>query len=217
MLNQHHLKELERQAFRSTYQDGLWDLYFGLIVICMSIFIYRPASGYSPLNIVLALSAMVVSYSLFWAGKKYITLPRMGKVQFGAQRQKRKRTLIIVLSVVVMIQVVLVSFQLLAWASPEVGTRFSSLLPNRNVMDLVVASVGALIVGPSMILVAYFKDFPRGYFIAILIALAVFLMIYLNRPIYPIIIGTLIALPGLVLFVRFLQKYPLRRVKKPRE
>jgi len=217
MLNQLRLKELERQAFRSTYQDGLWDLYFGLIVICMSIFVYRPASGYSPLNIVLALSAMAVSYSLFWAGKKFITLPRMGQVRFGAQRQKRKRTLIIVLSVVVLIQVVFLSFQLLAWANPEVGAGFNSLLPNRNVMDLVVASVGALFVGPSMILIAYFIDFPRGYFIAILIALAVFLMIYLNQPVYPIIIGTLIALPGLVLFVRFLHQYPLRRMETPRE
>ena len=78
-------------------------------------------------------------------------------------------------------------------------------------MDLVVASVGALIVGPSMILVAYFGDFPRGYFIAAMIALAVFLMIYLNQPVYPIFISMLIALPGLVLFVRFLRNYPLHR------
>ena len=211
------LKELERKAFRSTYQDGLWDLYFGLIVICMSIFIYRPATGYSPMNIGLAMCAMAVAYFFFWAAKKFITLPRMGQVQFGEQRKKRKRTLIIVLSVVVLIQVFLVAFQLLAWANPEVGTRFRNLIPNRNVMDLVVASIGALIVGPSMILVAYFKDFPRGYFIAIMIALAVFLMIYINQPVYPIIIGTLIAIPGLVVFVRFLQKYPLQRLDTPNE
>ena len=211
MNTQLDLKELERKAFRATYQDGLWDLYFGLIVVCMSIFIYRPASGYSPLNIVLALCAFGVAYGLFWAGKKFITLPRMGQVQFGAKREMRKRTLIIVLSVVVAIQVVLVALQLVAWANPEVGARFSSLIRDRNVMDLVVASVGALIVGPSMILVAFFRDFPRGYFIAVMIALAVFLMIYLNQPVYPIIIGALIALPGLVLFVRVLRNYPLQR------
>ena len=78
-------------------------------------------------------------------------------------------------------------------------------------MDLAVATVGSLFVGPSMILVAYFRDFPRGYFIAVMIALAVFLMIYLNQPIYPIIIGILIAMPGVVLFLRFLKKYPLHR------
>ena len=64
-------------------------------------------------------------------------------------------------------------------------------------------------VGTGMILVAYFTDFPRGYYIALMFSLAVFLMIYLNQPVYPIIIGILIALPGLVLLVRFLKKYPL--------
>jgi hypothetical protein len=211
MTNQLDLKELERKAFRSTYQDGLWDLYFGLIVICMSVFVYRPASGYSPLNIVLALCAMGVAYALFWAAKKFITLPRMGQVRFGAEREMRKRTLVIVLSVVVLIQVGFLVFQLLAWKNPELGAKLSSILPDRNLMDMIVASVGALFVGPSMILVAYFKDFTRGYYIAIMIALSVFLMIYLNQPIYPIIIGVLIALPGLVLFVQFLRKYPLHR------
>ena len=217
MSTQLDLKQIERRAFRSTYQDGLWDLYFGLIVVCMSIFVYRPVTGYSPLNIILAMSAMAVAYVLFWVGKKFIILPRMGQVQFGAQRKKRRLTLIIVLSVVVLIQVVLVSLQLLAWANPEVGARFSSLILDRNVMDLIVASIGALIVGPSMILVAYFRDFPRGYFIAVMIALAVFLMLYLNRPVYPIIFEALIALPGLVLFLRFQQKYSLHREEAPHE
>ncbi len=43
-----NLKEIERKAFQSAYQDGLWDIYYGLIVVCMSFFIYRPATGYSP-------------------------------------------------------------------------------------------------------------------------------------------------------------------------
>ena len=84
-------------------------------------------------------------------------------------------------------------------------------------MDLAVATLGSLFVGPSMILVAYFMDFPRGYFIAVMMALTVFLMIYLNQPIYPIFIGILIAVPGVVLFLRFLQKYPLHKEKADHE
>jgi len=76
-----------------------------------------------------------------------------------------------------------------------------------------VAAIGSLFIGPSMILVAYFTDFGRGYYIAILMSAAVFLMILLNKPIYPLIIGLLIILPGVVLFIRFLQKYPLRDKK----
>ena len=211
MTNQLSLKELEQKVFRSTYQDGLWDIYYGVIVICMSSFVYRPSTGYSPLNIVLALCTILGAYFLFWAAKKFITLPRMGQVEFGRQRKKRSLTLIIVLGAVVLIQVVLVGFQIFAWTNPTVGDRLAIIIPERKIMDLIMASVGALIVGPSMILVAYFKDFPRGYFIAIMIAFAVFLMVYLNQPIFPIIIGILVAIPGIVLFVRFLRKYPLTR------
>jgi nicotinamide riboside transporter PnuC len=217
MSNQIDLKELERKAFRATYQDGLWDIYFGLIAICMAIFIQRPAAGYTPMNIVLAVSAMAVAYGLFWAGKKFITLPRIGQVRFGPEREMRKRTLVIVLSVVVLIQGIFLAFQLLAWTNPGLGAALKALLPDRTAGDLLVASVGALFVGPSMIVVAYFRDFPRGYFIAIMLALAVFLIIYLNQPIYPILIGLVIAAPGVVLFMRFLRQYPLHRQEAGRE
>lgn len=74
---------------------------------------------------------------------------------------------------------------------------------------LAVATVGSLFVGPSFILVAYFNDFLRGYYIAILMALAVFMMILFNQPIYPLVLGGLIVVPGLVLFVNFLRQHPL--------
>ena len=74
-----------------------------------------------------------------------------------------------------------------------------------------MAAIGALFLGPSMILIAYFNDFPRGYYIAILMTLAVFLMILLNQPMYPVILGLAILLPGVILFFRFLRKYPLHK------
>lgn len=203
------LKDLERKAFRSTYQDGLWDLYFGLIVICMAIFLHRPATGYSPLNIVLMSISLVGAYALFWAGKRFITLPRMGQVKFGEKRARRKKTMFLVLGAVVLIQVVFLVIQFVAWRNQEFGDMLNTFLKETNAMDLAVATIGSLFVGPSMILIAYFMDFPRGYFIGIMMALAVFVMILLNQPIYSIIIGILIASPGVVLFVRFLQKYPL--------
>jgi hypothetical protein len=209
MSTQLDLKEIERKAFRSTYEDGLWDIYFGLIVICMSIFIYRPANGYSPMNIILALLAMSVAYSLFWAGKKYITLPRMGQVRFGDIRRKKKTIMTIFLSVVVLIQLVVLGLTTLGWFNPEVGARVNGFLKSRDLMDLTVAVIGSLFVVAGMTLTAYFSDFPRGYFIAAMMALAVFLMIYLNQPAYPILIGALMLIPGTVLFFRFLKKYPL--------
>ena len=200
MVTQLDLKQIERKAFRSTYEDGLWDIYYGLIVVCMSIFIYRPETGYSPMNIFLSTLMITLSYALFWAAKKYITVPRMGQVRFGPERKQKAKRLAIILGVFVLFQVVLVGLTALGWLNNTL-TKFDAGL-------LVVALIGSSIVGTSMIVVAYYSDFPRGYYIAIMMALAVFLMIYTNQPIYAILIGTLIIIPGVVLLVRFLKKYP---------
>ncbi len=208
MSNQINLKEIERKAFRSTFQDGLRDMYYGMIVVCMSIFIYRPPDGYNIWNILLALFAILLTSILFEAGKRYITLPRMGQVRFGAVREHKKKMMAIILTVIIILQVGLLGLTALGWLNPVVGEKINNFFKARDLMDLVVAATGSFIVGLSMTLIAYFSDFPRGYYIAILMSLAVFLMIYLNQPIYPIIIGGLIFTPGLVLFVNFLKKYP---------
>jgi hypothetical protein len=175
----------------------------------MSIFIYRPASGYSPMNIILALLAMSVAYSLFWVAKKYITVPRMGQVRFGDIRRKKRTTMAIFLSFVVLAQLIILGLTTLGWLNPEVGARVNSFLKSKDLMDLTVALIGSLFVVSGMTLTAYFSDFPRGYFIAAMMALAVFLMIYLNQPVYPLLIGALMIIPGAVLFFRFLKRYPL--------
>ena len=64
-----------------------------------------------------------------------------------------------------------------------------------------------------MMAVAFIKDFPRGFVIAALMSLAVFLMIWLNQPIFAVIIGLLIALPGVLMLIRFVQKYPVPQVE----
>ncbi len=204
-----NLKEIERKAFRSTFQDGLWDIYLGLVVIFMALFLFRPDEGYSPWNLLLMLVGFGTSFLIFWAGKKFITVPRMGQVSFGPLRKRKATTLAIIMGVVIIIQVAVVLFSVGGWLDDDLAAKLNALLGEANLERMAVAAVGSLFVGPSMILVAYFSDFPRGYYIAILMTAAVFLMILLNQPIYAIIIGALIILPGLVLFIRFLQKYPL--------
>ena len=210
MNSQLNLKELERKAFRSTYQDGLWDMNMGLIVIGMALFVFRPDEGYGARNIIM----MVLSFSLanlvFWVGKKFVTVPRMGQVSFGPLRKQKNRTLAIIMGAIVLVQTGFVLLTAAGWLNAGFGAKLSSLLggsPER----MLVAALGSLFVGPPMILIAYFSDFTRGYYIAVLMALAVFLMILFNQPIYPILIGVVIFAPGVVLFVRFLHKYPLHR------
>jgi len=203
------LKAIERRAFRSTYQDGLWDIYYGLIVICMSFFIYRPPSGYSSRNIFLMIAAFVVSYGLFALGKKHITIPRLGQVEFGEIRRRKKRTMAIILAVFVFIQGLLVVLTSLGWLTKVIE-------PYRQPL-LIVSLLASLMVGSGMLVSTYYSDFQRGFYISILMALAVFCMIFLNTPLIPIVIGVVIILPGVVLLLRFLRKYPLHRDEVERE
>jgi hypothetical protein len=204
-----NLREMERRAFRSTYQDGLWDIYIGGTVAGFALLTNIPDSEEFPLaRFLLFFGVLALSNLIFWAGKKYITLPRLGQVRFGAERRKRKRTLGLILAGIIAIQATIVLLSIGLWAKPELASGVSFLSGDHQVSDLLVASLGALFVGPSMALIAYFNDFPRGYYVALILSAAVFLMIWSGKPIYLLVAAAFIILPGVVLFLRFLQQHP---------
>jgi hypothetical protein len=208
MSNALDLKQIERKAFRSTHQDGLLDIYLGGIVVALAITMYRPAGGYTPNNILIMLLLYTVIGGLFWVGKKFVTVPRMGQVRFGPMRKQKKKLMAIILVIIVIIQALFVGLTAVSRANPGFGVRLFGNL-NADQGSYLVAAIVAFFIGPPMLLIAYFIDFLRGYYIAILMALAASLMFLINNPMYPIVIGALIILPGLVLFFSFLKKYPL--------
>lgn len=204
------LKELERKAFRSTYQDGLLDICISSVVGSMALLMFIIVrDDYPWLYLVLAFLGMCAGQLIFWAGKKFVTLPRMGQVKFGEIRRKRNKTLALILTVAVLVQVGIVLLTAGAWAIPAWGNKLQELFPDRSATDLLVAAVGALFVGPSIMAITYFTDFPRGYYIALVMALSVFLMIWFWQPLIQVGAAFLILIPGLVLFARFLRQYPL--------
>ena len=198
------LKNLEKRAVRSTYQDGLLDIQMGGIVASMAAWSYFDRSeGFPILALIIFLLGVLASQLIFWAGKKYISAPRLGQVKFGPQRLRRGRELAMVLAGIVLVQGIIVLSTLLLWERPAIaGT-------DRDLERLMVAATGALFVGPGVCLIAYFRDFPRGYYIAFILSLGVFAMIWFNQPIYMIAAGLLVIIPGVILLMRFLRKYPL--------
>lgn len=204
------LKAIEKKAFRATHQDGLWDIYIGGIVLSMSVLAYSDSSEAFPLfRFGLFLLGLGASYLVFWGGKKYITAPRLGQVNFGPQRQRRKRTLAIILGSLVLLQALLLVGTIWLWANPEWASSLGIGNADPDLERLLVATVGALFVGPSMVLIAYFNDFTRGYYIAFIMSLAVFCLIWFGQPIYLVAAGLAILIPGVALLVRFLRQYPL--------
>jgi hypothetical protein len=210
MYNIFDLRSLEKRAFRATHQDGLWDIYMGGVVMSMAILAYNETSDAFPLlRFSLFLLGLGAAYLIFWAGKKYVTTPRLGQVKFGPLRQRRKRILVMVMSGMVFVQVVLLIGTILLGKNPQLAARLGFGQTNQDVERMVVAVIGALFVGPSIALIAYFNDFMRGYYIAFIVSLGVFSLIWFGEPIYLISAGLLILVPGVVLLIRFLRQHPL--------
>jgi hypothetical protein len=202
------LKAIERKAVRSTYQDGLWDLYIGgLLLLNFLFFNVRENEEIPPLTLWLTLFGVGVTFALFWLGKKYVTTPRLGQVKFGPERIKRKHTLAMILGFYLLVTIGLVIFTLLA--QRNVSSLIANLGTDRELERLILAAIVALLVGSSMILIAYFNDFTRGYYIALMMGCGFFFTELLDTPVPVGIAAALIILPGLALFVNFLRQHPL--------
>ena len=210
MLPLPNLKVAERNIFRSFHQDGLWDIYIGCVAASMAV-LANPGSGeqFTAPRLIIYLVGMLASSVLLMAGKKFITLPRLGQVKFGPQRKRRLLTLAWVLGGIVALQAGIVLFSTLLWKDPSLAGKLGLSTANQSAEHLLVSVLSALFVGPSMALLAYFNDFTRGYYIAAVLSLVVFSLVFFNQPL-PILIGAaLILIPGVYQLIRFLREHPL--------
>ena len=205
------LKELERKAWRSVFQDGLWDIYLGLLLMTLAIGallsdIGVPSSKFWWYVIYLAL--MLLAMLALWAGKRFITIPRMGRVKFGPKGKARRKKVRLILAASVVVGIVLF---LMVWLVVKGGWS-EGLLPMAIIVPVVWA-VNALTV---FSLGAYFLEFERLYLIGVLYAIPVPIDILLDE-LAGIKLGFIafavpalvILIMGLVVFVRFLRDYPV--------
>jgi hypothetical protein len=209
MSEENDLKSLEKKAYRSIFDDGLWDLFIGLIILSLGISTFLG----SLLNLSEAWIFIIpvgllnlLAFLLFYLGKKYITVPRMGFVTFGTKRKSKQQKLKIFLFAFFILNITL-------FVLPLTGilnyVQFEPLL-----LSLIL---GICMFTLPFCIIAYFLDFTRLYIYAFLTGIGFFLIDLLN-PIFgsPIdifltfgISGGIIVAIGLYLFIRFLKKYPL--------
>jgi hypothetical protein len=210
-----NLKELERMAFLRTFQDGLYDIYLGGLFASFAAFAFKVFPGgvtESLTTMLILLIGLGLSGLVFWLGKKFITLPRIGLVNFGPARRKRRKDLLLALAVIVAMQVVFIVLQFSSLLSPAAREWLAPILGQADNGRLTVAIVGAIFVAPGMLFIAYIAGIPRGYYHAVVMSLGVFLMILLDQAWWMALGGALILVPGLVQLVQFLQRYPLERI-----
>jgi uncharacterized membrane protein YccC len=197
------LKQLERRAWRSSFQDGLLDIYLGLLLVLLSIPALLPGIFTSELREYAGyVGFALVAFLVYWWAKRYVTAPRMGRVRFRATR-KARQTMAKVVYVGSALGGAMLLLLALAWRS---GT------PGGGSPWLGTPELFALGIGFWMMLVfglgSHFLDFRRGYLIGAVYALAFGGTILLDEPVVFAICGAVLVCVGLIVFIRFLQTYP---------
>jgi len=208
------LKELERKAFRSTFQDGLWDIFMGLLLL--NVGLGTVVGGMLEMSlkslwwiVLIIVPLPFLALIVFWAGKKFITTPRIGLVKFGPQRKARMRNVRAVLFVSVLLLVIMVF-----WGWAAIGNGLPEWM--RGIpLPLYVWPVQTIVIFG---LAAYFLDVPRFYVYGVLYGLPLPLGLALAKNTdlaalssmaitFGIAVGVMVLI-GVVLFVRFLRQYP---------
>jgi hypothetical protein len=152
------LKALEKKAWRSVFQDGLWDIYLGIILLSFAVSAWLDKQPIDDdLRMGTYIGVMVFGMIVLYAGKRFITIPRMGKVKFGAERQKRRNVVRLALFLSVLLGLAL------WWLG-------SSLLSNGQWVFPLIWMLNMFIVFG---LGAYFLEYERLYLIGLLYALVI--------------------------------------------
>jgi len=200
------LKSLEKKAWRSTFQDGFWDIYIGMVIIGLGL---PWIGGLFDLPETIGMLVVVFSWDMgamviLFLGKRFITIPRIGYVKFGKIRKKRNKILSICIGSIVIFTIITFIFTLMGL--------FQLSLPGYLVM--LIIGIGFITLPFSTL--AFFIQLKRLYIYAILGGLGLFfselLSAILGPPLHDFIvfglIGGTITITGIVILIIFLKNNP---------
>ncbi|MFW9938300.1 MAG: hypothetical protein ACFFD5_11675 [Candidatus Thorarchaeota archaeon] len=205
---------MEKKAWRSTFQDGIWDIFFGLIflgfgVAGLSALFDLPENQFFDIGTeIILIPWNIATVFFFYLGKKFITIPRLGFVKFGTKRKKTRKVIIIFLIVNVIFAFLLIILSFIG---------MSNLIQLNPLLDPLL--IGLLIITLPLSILGFFLDFYRLIFYSLFAGLGFFL----SELFYPItgepfdlilsfcLIGSTIIIIGLIYLIKFLQKYPLSK------
>ena len=195
------LRDIERQAYRSTFEDGIYDSLFGSLFLILA---WVPVLEEVGISQTYAYLLGLVPIVVAMLGKRYITVPRLGAVEFGPRRKSRRRLVWLIGAVVLFLQAPL----LLTFAADGL---LAGMTANAGISVAMV-----LVVAPLIVIAAYFLDYPRMYIYAAVLMFgtfhSAFLHDFIGMPLNTLISfgvpGAVIFVFGLVLLYRFVTEYP---------
>lgn len=200
MIEKIDLKKIEKQTYRFTFSDGLYDMAYGSLLLFSAIAPILREVIYLGYIFFMILPAPLI----ILLGKRYISIPRMGIVKFNLNRSKSKNKIRLMIAILFPLTVLMVVLTFLGIYNVTVG---GYIVP-------VGAGLFALILLSS---IAYILDYPHFYLYAVSIGLGIPLA-ELIEPIVgePLdnvlsfgISGTLIFIYGTMTLIKFIKKNPI--------
>ncbi|MCK5127386.1 MAG: hypothetical protein KAR42_14115 [candidate division Zixibacteria bacterium] len=195
-----NLKELERRAYRSTFDDGIYDIYFGLLFLIIA---WIPIMESIGISRVLGYPLLVSPIALIWAGKRFITIPRLGAVEFGTKRKTYKK---------IVRWIGLISLALMLPLMIMFGN--SGLTGNHEGMSiwLMIAIIGLPVFAIAVAYINHPRIFIYAAAMIFCVAQAEFLLRFISSPLNSIVtfglVGIIVFVYGLSLLIAFIKKYP---------
>jgi len=188
----------------SNFEDGFWDLYWGLLLIGFGVSPVLEELGIlKPINFIIF---PLFAFAVLFIGKKLVTVPRIGRIKFGSKRISNQIKLFVIGTILFII-----------------STIFFVLVKNtyldtskEGVMAALTAPFGyALFFIICISVIAYFMEFNRLYFYAFLfgisILLAEALYFVFGEPLDALVAFSITSIPilinGTILLYKFLKKY----------
>ncbi|MFX1468652.1 MAG: hypothetical protein ACFFB8_08300 [Promethearchaeota archaeon] len=198
------IKKIEKNILKTAHQHGFFDMLIGFIVSGMGFSPFFREGLPSPYKYFLwPLILVIIAEVLLFTIIKYVIQPRTGIAKPGPSIKSMRKKLFIVIIIQFTIQLI---FIILTGSGPGIHIE--------GIMFILI--IGLFII-PLFGIIAYLMKYPRLYLIGLFIWLAIFINELLYDPIdYQIrwllsygIMGGIIFSMGLIIFIRFLKKYPL--------
>jgi len=199
------LKEAERKAFRTTVNDGLWDILLGCFFLIFVIAPYLSTRLGDFGSTIAFLPLWALAYLAIWLIRKYVVIPRIGLVKFGHARKRRLKKFSVVMLVINVAALIL----------GAVAAMYVGRVPGQ-----VFPIIFGLILLICFSLAAYFLDFIRLYVYGLLVGLSplvgewLWTRSYAAHHGFPITFGAsvfIMILVGSATFIRLLRDNPFPR------
>jgi hypothetical protein len=210
MVEDINLKGIEKKAYRSQFEDGLMDMLFAFVFISIAIgqLATLIIESETLAFLIFYFICYFIGFSFVYFLKKKYVIPRTGKVKYGKKRKRRKRWLIII----ILFFVIITSLVFLIDLSDNIY--LGNMLFEGFAVLLFIATFFVLF---PLVIIAYFIDFPRMYIIALMgflgiLLIEVFHLFNMSPYNFVIIfgsIGLIVLTWSLIIFLRFLKKYPI--------